>query len=141
MTPLYLLDASICIHLLRGRPDPGLRRRFVEDVQRACLSSLVLTELLVGVEKTGSVEARVRLNRFCARLTILDFDAEAAAHAANIRADLERRGVKIGPFDTLIAGHARSLSAVLVTGKLREFSRVEGLRCEDWIEPIQGFSE
>lgn len=141
MSPLYLLDASICIHLLRGRADANLKRRFVEGSPRAGLSTLVLAELLVGVEKAGGNAARTRLERLCARLTLLDFDAEAAVHAANIRADLERRGVKIGPFDTLIAGHARSRGAVLVTGNLREFSRVDGLRCEDWVHPVQGFSE
>ena len=71
--------------------------------------------------------------RFTARLLVLPFDSAAAAHAAEIRADLERRGTMIGGYDLLIAGHARSRGLVVVTGNLREFKRVDGLRCEDWL--------
>ena len=63
---------------------------------------------------------------------MLEFDADAVAHAGEIRADLERRGTTIGSYDVLIAGHARSRGLVVVTGNLDEFRRVEGLRCEDW---------
>ena len=73
------------------------------------------------------------VERFAARLDVLPFDAEAAAHAADIRADLERRGCPIGGYDVLIAGQARSRGLIVVTGNLREFRRVEGLRCEDWL--------
>ena len=66
---------------------------------------------------------------------MLDFDAEAAAHAGEIRADLEREGRSIGSYDLLIAGHARSRGLVVVTGNLAEFRRVEGLRSEDWEMP------
>lgn len=69
---------------------------------------------------------------FAARLEVLDFDDDAAAHAGEIRADLERQGSPIGSYDLLIAGHARSRGLVVVTGNLAEFRRVEGLRCEDW---------
>ena len=69
------------------------------------------------------------------RLTVADFDGRAAAHAADIHADLERRGLLIGPYDILIAGHARSLGLIVVTGNLGEFRRVDGLRCEDWQPP------
>ena len=68
---------------------------------------------------------RREVERFAARLETLAFDAGAADHAANIRAVLERRGQVIG-------GHARSRGLVVVTGNLGEFTRVDGLRCEDW---------
>lgn len=71
---------------------------------------------------------------FAARLEVLAFDEAAADHAADIRAELERKGQAIGAYDVLIAGHARSRGLMVVTGKLREFVRVEGLRCEDWLE-------
>jgi tRNA(fMet)-specific endonuclease VapC len=58
----------------------------------------------------------------------------AAAHAGEIYADLERRGTLIGPYDILIAGHARSRRLVMVTGNVREFQRVDGLRSEDWLD-------
>lgn len=64
---------------------------------------------------------------------MLDYDADAAGHAADIRANLERRGLPIGPYDLLIAGYARSRGLVVITGNLGEFLRVEGLRAEDWL--------
>jgi len=63
----------------------------------------------------------------------LAFDAEAAAHTNNIRAGLERKWPAIAGYDVLIAGHARSKGLVVVTGHLREFESVEGLRAEDWL--------
>lgn len=66
---------------------------------------------------------------------MLSFDPEAAADAGDIGAALERQGQKIGGYDLLIAGHARSRGLVVVTGNLREFTRVEGLRCENWEIP------
>ena len=62
------------------------------------------------------------------------FDIPASAQAAQIRADLAAKGTPIGPYDTMIAGHARSLGLVLVTNNVREFERVEGLRVVNWVE-------
>jgi tRNA(fMet)-specific endonuclease VapC len=62
----------------------------------------------------------------------LSFDNAAAVYTAEVRADLEQRGCTIGPYDLMIAGHARSKGLIVVTGNLREFTRVNGLRCEDW---------
>mgnify|MGYP000341901604 CR=1 FL=1 len=138
----HMLDADVCIHLLRRSPPRDLQRRFIVEASGLGLSAVVLTELLVGARKNAHpAEAESRLEKFCAPLVVVDFDSGAANHAADIRCDLERRGQKIGPLDTLIAGHARSLGAIIVTGNLREFSRVAGLRCEDWFSSVQGFSE
>jgi len=64
---------------------------------------------------------------------VLTFDADAAGHYADIRAELERKGSVIAPYDLMVAGHARSRGLVVVTGNLGEFSRVAGLRSEDWL--------
>ena len=94
----------------------------------------MLTELRHEAAKSQRpVETRREVERFVARLEVLPFDVDAAAHAADIRAALERQGQGIGGYDVLIAGHARSRGLVVVTGNLREFRRVEGLRCEDWL--------
>lgn len=69
---------------------------------------------------------------FAARLDVLDFDSNAAAHAGQIRAELARLGTPIGPYDQMIAGHARSRGLIVVTNNRREFERVPGLRMEDW---------
>lgn len=136
----YMLDTSLCIELLR-RPNRALRSRFNAERGRLHLSTVALAELLFGPMRRPGVQFRENLEALLGRLKVVHFDAGAARHSADIRADLERRGLPIGPYDLQLAGHARSLNMVLVTRNMREFSRVEALRCEDWIEPVQGFSE
>ena len=99
-----------------------------------CISDVVLYELLYGAEQSARpAESRVVVERFAARFDVLAYDSAAAAHTAEIRAALERRGHVIGAYDLMIAGHARSRGLVVVTNNTREFERVEGLRCEDWL--------
>lgn len=129
----YLLDTNLCIRVLRDRP-AGLRERFNLNADSLCISTIVLTELLHGAAKSGQpAHNRQEVERFAARLETLPFDAAAADHAADIRADLERIGRPIGGYDLLIAGHARSRGLIVVTGNLAEFERAKGLRCEDWL--------
>ena len=129
----YMLDTNLCIRVLRDRP-AGLRERFNGEAQALCTSTIVLTELLHGAEKSSRpAENRQEVERMAARLEVLPFDAAAADHAANIRANLEREGRPIGGYDVLIAGHARSRGLVVVTGDLGAFNRVAGLRAEDWL--------
>ncbi|MBR0560505.1 type II toxin-antitoxin system tRNA(fMet)-specific endonuclease VapC [Neokomagataea anthophila] len=129
----FLLDTNFCIRVLRDRPQ-GLRERFNDNAEALCISDVVLYELLYGAEKSQDpVRHRRQVELFAARLDVLPFDDDAAAHTAEIRADLENRGCVIGPYDLMIAGHARSRGLIVVTGNLREFTRVHGLRSEDWL--------
>jgi tRNA(fMet)-specific endonuclease VapC len=128
----YMLETNLCIRVLRDRP-ASLRTRFNADAEGLCISTVVLTELLYGAAKSARPEeSRRAVENFAARLDVLAFDTDAAGHAADIRAVLERTGRTIGSYDVLIAGHARSRGLVVVTGNLGEFRRVDGLRCEDW---------
>lgn len=130
-----MLDTNLCIRVLRDRP-AGLRERFNAEAAALCISTVTLAELLHGAEKSARpVETRQQVEAFAARLAVLAFDPAAAAHYGDIRADLERRGQVIGPYDLMIAGHARSRGLVVVTGNLGEFNRVPGLRAEDWLAP------
>lgn len=129
----YLLDTNVCIRVLRDRPSE-IRERFNLEADGLCISTVVLSELLHGAAKSARPEHhRQQIERFAARLDVLPFDEAAAHHAADIKAALERRGTPIGPYDLLIAGHARSRGLAVVTGNLAEFGRVDGLRCEDWL--------
>ena len=129
----YMLDTNLCIRVLRDRP-AAIRERFNLNAEALCISTIVLTELLHGAARSARPEHhRAEVERFAARLEVLPFGAAAADHAADIRAALERRGLMIGGYDVLIAGHARSQGLVVVTGNLGEFARVEGLRAEDWL--------
>ncbi len=129
----YMLDTNLCIRVLRDRPQ-SIRTRFNAEADGLCISTIVLTELLHGAAKSARpVENRTEVERFASRLQVLSFDDDAAAHAGDIRATLEREGRMIGGYDVLIAGHARSRGLVVITGNLGEFTRVDGLRCEDWL--------
>ena len=128
----YLLDTNLCIRVLRHRP-PALRARFNADAEALSISDVVLYELLYGAERSSDPpRVRREVEHFAARLAVLPFDSEAAGHTADIRAVLERQGCVIGPYDLMIAGHARSRGLIVVTANLGEFQRVRGLRCEDW---------
>ena len=129
----YMLDTNLCIRVLRDRPRE-LRERFNAEADGLCISTIILTELLHGAAKSARPDHnRQDVDRFASRIEVLDYDANAAGHAADIRATLEKRGLVIGGYDLLIAGHARSRGLIVVTGNLGEFTRVEGLRCEDWV--------
>jgi tRNA(fMet)-specific endonuclease VapC len=129
----FMLDTNICIRVLRDRP-PSARPRFNAERDGLCISTVTLGELLHGAAKSAQpAEKRREVDRLTSRLGVLPFDEDAAAHFGDIRADLERRGMVIGPYDLMIAGHARSRGLIVVTGNLGEFTRVDGLRCEDWL--------
>lgn len=129
-----MLDTNVCIRVLRDRP-AFVRPRFNAEAAALSLSTIVLTELLHGAAKSARpAENRQEVERFAARVEVLPFDEAAADHAADIRATLEREGRPIGGYDVLIAGHARSRGLIVVTGNLGEFTRVAGLRCEDWLD-------
>lgn len=91
-------------------------------------------ELIYGAEKSTAPERNLAIiEGFTARLSVLNYDCYAAAHSGQIRAELARFGKPIGPYDLMIAGHARSCGLIVVTNNTREFERVSGLRLEDWI--------
>ena len=128
-----MLDSNLCIRIVRDRM-PGLRVRFKAETDTMCISTVVLYELLYGAGKSATpLKSRSDVERLTARLDVLPLDDDAAAHSADIRVTLEREGRTIGPYDLLIAGQARSRGLIVVTGNLGEFSRIAGLRCEDWL--------
>jgi tRNA(fMet)-specific endonuclease VapC len=129
----YMLDTNLCIRVLRDRP-ASIRQRFNVEADGLCISAIVLTELLHGAAKSDRpILNRTKVEQFAARLDVLPLGPDASDHAADIRAVLERKGQSIGGYDVLIAGHARSRGLIVVTGNLREFSRVDGLRSENWL--------
>jgi tRNA(fMet)-specific endonuclease VapC len=137
----YLLDTDLCVRVIRER-SAFYRQRFEEERGGLAVSTIVVTELLVGAANSMWPERNKEMvARLVSSFAVLPFDMEAAEHAADIRAELERQGRKIGPHDSLIAGHARSRGLIVVTGNIREFSRVDGLRCENWLPERDGFHE
>lgn len=96
------------------------------------LSSISVAELFYGANKSGSAYNLMALRHFLKPLEIADFDAVAAQAYGRLRRLLGRDGIPIGPPDTQIAAHALALGATLVTDNTREFTRVPGLRLENW---------
>ena len=130
----YLLDTNICIALIRQKPAALLQRLTSLQPGEVGISSITLAELTHGAAKSSHLEQNMSaLEQFILPLDLADFDQKAAQVYGQIRASLEQNGVVIGSMDMLIAAHAISLNAILVTNNTREFQRVRGLVIEDWI--------
>ncbi|CAI8879153.1 tRNA(fMet)-specific endonuclease VapC [Pseudomonas sp. IT-P74] len=129
----YMLDTNICIFTIKNKPQV-VREAFNRHHSQLCISAVTLMELIYGAEKSAAPEKNLAvIEGFSARLEVLPFDNEAAAHTGMIRSELAKAGKPIGPYDQMIAGHARSRGFIVVTNNLREFERVPGLRVEDWV--------
>lgn len=130
----YMLDTNICSYILKNRPRT-VKAHF-DDVppESMAISAIVMAELTFGVETQPSNERiRRQVADFTSRLQVLPWDDGAARHYGNIRAELRRTGTTVGNMDILIAAHARSLGATLVSNNLREFERIPGLLTENWV--------
>lgn len=129
----YLLDTNICIYIIKKKPEIVLERFRKLTLGSVGISAITLAELEYGIRKSGNPDRNLEaLNQFLVPLDIKDFDYNATVQYGKIRADLERAGTPIGPLDTLIAAHALSLNATLVTNNEKEFNRVAGLKIENW---------
>ena len=130
---MILLDTNICIHIINARPVEVLQRFRQYRMGEIGVCSVVAAELAYGVAKSGSRRNREALEMFMAPLIILPFDEAAIWVYGDLRAELERRGTPIGSLDTMIAAHAISQQAPLVTNNTREFARVPGLQLQNWV--------
>ena len=134
---IYLPDTNTFSRFLRGgEQNKSLYERVLEELAFCRLSAVVLFELEYGASKTGIPAHRERISRLRSIMPdVAPFDADSAAYAGNIRAylaNLKPNAQPIGPYDTLIAGHALALGACVVTGDTGEFGRVPGLILESW---------
>ncbi len=132
---MWLLDTNVCIHILNEK-SPEIERHFrLHSPADIAVCSIVKAELLFGARNSQKVEANLnRLKLFFAPLASLPFDDRCAEEYGLIRADLTSQGKLIGPNDMLIAAVARAHDAILVTHNINEFSRITGIKLEDWEE-------
>lgn len=133
---IHLLDTDICIFLINRRAgyQNVLQQLNGRQYGAVVISAITLAELQFGIAKSiKKASNRDKLTLFLARFEVVPFGDHAAAQYGKLRAHLEAKGTPIGPLDTLIATHALSLNAVLVTNNQREFIRVPKLRQENWI--------
>lgn len=130
----YMLDTNICIYAMKKNPKKVYEKLLEHEQDDICISSITYSELIYGVEKSEQkIRNRIALAVVLSKLNILPFDAKASEEFGAIRAELERSGKTIGMLDAMIAGHAKSLSCVLVTNNTKEFKRVKDLELENWV--------
>jgi tRNA(fMet)-specific endonuclease VapC len=129
---IFLPDTNAVSNFLRGA-NPGLSSKMHAEFPFLRLSALVVAEREFGIlHHSAGQKYRRAFESLVTTVPIMPFTREDAAHYARLRSYLEKRGQGIGPIDTLIAAQALRLSATVVTHNIREFSRVPGLKVEDW---------
>ena len=132
---IFLLDTNICIYIIKERPISVKQRFQTVNTPDMGISIVTLAELEYGAAKSQNPSRnRETLKTFCAPFEIVSLNPEDARIFGNIRADLEKRGQPIGSYDLLIAAQALNRGLTLVTNNIKEFSRIEGLAIENWVE-------
>jgi tRNA(fMet)-specific endonuclease VapC len=129
----YLLDTNIISDLIRnpkGRVATHIAR---VGENKVCTSIIVAAELRYGCAKSGSKRLLEAVETLLGELDVLPLEDPVDTQYGKIRAELERRGSPIGGNDLLIAAHALSLEATVVTANMDEFARVEGLKVQNWL--------
>src|SRR5688572_26624562 len=112
----------------------GVSHQHLHLYHQTKATTISVAELQFGVARSSnSSRNQQALDLVLTSLSVIPFDHAAAVFYGQIRHLLEKKGAPIGPFDTLIAAHALQLNLTLVTNNVREFSRVPGLRLENWI--------
>ncbi len=130
---MYLLDTNACIRILNNTSPALVARLQQHPPSDLRLCSVVKSELLYGARKSSRPADNIRvLDSFFAPFISVPFDDICAEHYGIIRSDLQRAGTPIGPYDLMIGAIAIANELVLITHNTREFSRVVGLRTEDW---------
>ena len=130
----YMLDTDICIYLSKERPRHVLNKFKTLREEDVIISSVAFSELNYGAEKSQFTEKNLlALNKFVIFVKVVSYDHLAGSYYGKIRVDLEKRGIPIGAMDLMIAAHAISLNATLVTNNMKEFSRVKDLKLENWV--------
>ncbi len=128
----YMLDTDTCSYVIRRRP-VEVAARFARHAEDLCVSIMTAAELRFGAEKSGRAGLVRLVEEFLGRLDVFDWGNDASRHYARIRAVLEKRGRPLGNMDLLIAAHALERGAVLVTGNVKHFGMVPGIKLETWV--------
>ena len=129
---MYVLDTNTIIYFFKGMGHVS-NMLFQKPPNSIGIPTIVLYELEVGIAKSVAPEKRMeQLEALTAIVTILPFGIDEVKFAANIRANLEKVGTPIGPYDVLIAATALTNNDILVTRNTKEFARIEGLQLENW---------
>ncbi len=130
----YLLDTNILSDLVRHPQGMAATRITKAGEDRVCTSIVAAAELRYGAAKSNSAKLADRVDLILSALEILPLEVPADHRYAALRHHLTRQGTPIGPNDLLIAAHALASELTVVTANVREFSRVPGLKVENWLQ-------
>ena len=129
----YMLDTNIIIYAKNAQPEYVYRKFMEYGPEDMCISAITMAELEYGAANSSAPERNAfALRLFLSGISVLPFDENAAAEYGRIRADLKKKGQLIGANDLLIAAHAKALDLILITNNASEFSRIQGLKLENW---------
>jgi len=135
---MFLLDTNICIYIINKRPPHVLDIFEKTDIREIKLSSVSVAEMEYGASKSAFRERNRRaLLAFASPFEIIPFDDTDAEVFGSLKANLEQRGVPIGPYDLQIASQAINRDYTLVTNNISEFARIRGLRLENWVDQMK----
>ncbi len=129
---MFLLDTNILIYFFKGigKVEQNLMSKAPKDIG---IPAIVLFEIEVGIGKSKFPNKLIeQLNDLISVVSILPFGVKEARSAAQVRVQLEKQGIPIGPMDILIGGTALAHQATLVTHNIEEFGRIKKLHVEDW---------
>lgn len=129
----FLLDTNILSDLVRNPQGRIAERIGAVGEARVCTSIIVAAELRYGAAKKGSPRLTAQVEAVLGAIDVLPFEAPADATYGVLRTRLEQTGQPIGSNDLLIGAHAMTLGCTLVSDNMREFARIDGLRCENWL--------
>ncbi len=134
MVVRYMFDTDTCIATIKDRPE-SIRRRLVELLEgEVGISSIVAAELWYGVSLSQrQKQNKAALKDFMEYVRILDWPYDASPVYGRVRSLLKKKGTPVGAMDLLIASHALWLNVTLVTNNTKEFSRIPGLKIENWV--------
>ena len=131
---MYMLDTDICSYIIKKRPSKAQDIFDSLDDDEVCISVITEAELLYGLARLSE---RRKINHlvseFIKNIEILDWDREAASEYTKLRVVLEKNGKTSGNMDMMIAAHALSVNATLVSNNLRHFAGVPKLKTENWV--------
>ena len=134
---IWMLDTNILVYFMNRKSgfEKIARRMSGRSPGEVRSSAITLAELRFGIERGEfRAENEATLDGLLEFLQIDDFPAAAAGDFGEIKTALLTGGKPIGPYDLLIAAHARHVGAVLVTNNEREFRRVPGLKVQNWLK-------
>lgn len=134
MMTRYLLDTNILSDVIKNPQGLAARRMSILNKDSINTSIIVASEMRYGIEKKNSPVLTERVHFLLQTINVLSFDVDADQFYGRIRTTLEQQGMMIGANDLLIAAHARSINAILVTDNTREFGRIDGLKIENWLK-------